>query len=297
MQLITYKDKNTDQQVVGVLSSDGSKAEPLSSFGISAGSMIELIQQADMDTVRNISRRAEDKERTFSLEVSSLELLSPIPEPTQDVICLGLNYGEHAAEAADYSKEAFSSEKLHPVYFSKRVTRSQGTNQAIPAYPELTQRLDYEAELAVIIGKDAKNVPADKVSEYIFGYTVLNDVSARDLQTTHKQWYLGKSLDGFTPMGPAITTADEIAFPPKLQIRSYVNGELRQNDTTDHLIFGIDYIIAELSRGMTLQAGTIISTGTPKGVGMGFDPTRFLNHGDEVICEIEKIGRLINYID
>jgi 2-keto-4-pentenoate hydratase/2-oxohepta-3-ene-1,7-dioic acid hydratase in catechol pathway len=158
------------------------------------------------------------------------------------------------------------------------------------------ERLDYEAELAIIIGKTAKNVKAEDAGDYIFGYTVLNDVSARVLQTTHKQWYFGKSLDGFTPIGPCITTADEIAFPPALKISATVNGELRQDATTDLLITGIPAIIEELSSGMTLLPGTIIATGTPAGVGMGFDPPKFLKAGDVVECTIEKIGTLRNTV-
>jgi 2-keto-4-pentenoate hydratase/2-oxohepta-3-ene-1,7-dioic acid hydratase in catechol pathway len=158
------------------------------------------------------------------------------------------------------------------------------------------ERLDYEAELAVIIGRTARNLSAAEAPAHIFGYTVLNDVSARDLQTAHKQWYFGKSLDGFTPMGPCIVTADEISFPPRLAIRSYVNGELRQNSTTDLLITGIADILAELSSGITLLPGTILATGTPAGVGMGFDPPKFLRPGDVVECEIEGIGTLRNTV-
>lgn len=158
------------------------------------------------------------------------------------------------------------------------------------------QDLDYEAELAVIIGKEAKNVPAAQVRNYIFGYTVINDVSARTLQTRHKQWYFGKSLDGFLPMGPCITTAEELPYPPRLSIQSRVNGQLRQDSNTECMIFDIDHIVSELSAGMTLKAGTIISTGTPAGVGMGFDPPRFLNPGDIVECSIEGIGTLVNRV-
>ena len=157
--------------------------------------------------------------------------------------------------------------------------------------------LDYEAELAVIIGKDAKNVKAEDAEDYIFGYTILNDMSARNLQTRHTQWYFGKSLDGFTPMGPAIVTADEIVYPPKLKIQSLINGEVRQDSNTELLIFDIGYVIEELSRGMTLKAGSIISTGTPQGVGMGFVPPKFLHKGDVIECRIEKLGSLINQIE
>ena len=156
--------------------------------------------------------------------------------------------------------------------------------------------MDYEAELAVIIGKDAKSVPISEVKNYIFGYTVINDVSARTLQTRHKQWYFGKSLDGFLPMGPCIVTAEEFPYPPRLSIQSRVNGELRQDSSTELMIFGIDHVVSELSAGMTLKAGTIIATGTPAGVGMGFDPPRFLKPGDVVECSIEGIGTLVNRV-
>ena len=167
----------------------------------------------------------------------------------------------------------------------------------IEAHTDLVQKLDYECELAVVLGKDAKDVPAGQTKDYVFGYTILNDVSARDVQTAHKQWYFGKSLDGFTPMGPCIVTADEFdTYPPALPIRSRVNGELRQDSNTKLQIFDIDHVIHELSQGMTLKAGTIIATGTPAGVGMGMDPPQFLHPGDTVQCEIEGIGTLTNTV-
>ena len=214
----------------------------------------------------------------------------------QDVICLGINYMAHAEESARYKKEAFGGERPFAVYFSKRVSEATGTGAEIPSHKELVQDLDYEAELAVIIGKDAKNVPVSEVKNYIFGYTVINDVSARTLQTRHKQWYFGKSLDGFLPMGPCIVTAEEFPYPPRLSIQSRVNGELRQDSSTELMIFGIDHVVSELSAGMTLKAGTIIATGTPAGVGMGFDPPRFLKPGDVVECSIEGIGTLVNRV-
>lgn len=156
--------------------------------------------------------------------------------------------------------------------------------------------LDYEVELAVIIKKDAKNISQEEAFDYVFGYTIINDISARNLQTRHKQWYFGKSLDGFLPMGPYLVTEDVFERPPVLKISSKVNGEVRQNATTDLLIFGISHVIAELSQGMTLKAGTIIAMGTPSGVGMGFIPPKFLRAGDCVSCSIEGIGTLTNYI-
>ena len=253
---------------------------------------------ADMNALIEASKeKLEDaiKEAKNKISLSDVTLLAPIPRPKQDVICLGINYKAHADEAERYS-DAFKKERPIPIYFSKRVTEAVAPDGFIESHPGLVERLDYEAELAVIIGKKAKHVKAEDAADYIFGYTVLNDVSARLLQTTHKQWYFGKGLDGFTPMGPCITSADEIAFPPALQISSHINGELRQDSVTDLLITSIADIIEELSSGMTLMPGTIIATGTPSGVGMGFDPPKFLKSGDVVECSIEGIGTLRNVV-
>ena len=259
---------------------------------------VHVLPYADMDALIRAGRTELDAavQAAETLPLSEVTLLAPIPRPRQDVICLGINYHAHAEEAARYSAESFTKERPIPIYFSKRVTEAVAPDGFIESHPGLVERLDYEAELAIIIGKTAKNVKAEDAGDYIFGYTVLNDVSARVLQTTHKQWYFGKSLDGFTPIGPCITTADEIAFPPALKISASVNGELRQDATTDLLITGIPAIIEELTSGMTLLPGTIIATGTPAGVGMGFDPPKFLKAGDVVECTIEKIGTLRNTV-
>ena len=230
------------------------------------------------------------------INVEETETLAPIPNPKQDIICLGINYMAHAEESARYKKEAFGGDRPFAVYFSKRANECVATEGNIPSYPELVDSLDYECELAVIIGKDAKNVSEENAFDYVFGYTILNDVSARNLQTRHKQWYFGKSLDGFCPMGPDIITEDEFDRPPVLTIQSYINGELRQNINTGLLIFDIPHVISELSQGTTLKAGTIISMGTPAGVGMGFQPPKFLKKGDVIECRIEKIGSLKNYV-
>lgn len=230
------------------------------------------------------------------INVEETETLAPIPNPKQDIICLGINYMAHAEESARYKKEAFGGDRPFAVYFSKRANECVATEGNIPSYPELVDSLDYECELAVIIGKDAKNVSEENAFDYVFGYMILNDVSARNLQTRHKQWYFGKSLDGFCPMGPDIITEDEFDRPPVLTIQSYINGELRQNSNTGLLIFDIPHVISELSQGTTLKAGTIISMGTPAGVGMGFQPPKFLKKGDVIECRIEKIGSLKNYV-
>lgn len=230
------------------------------------------------------------------INVEETETLAPIPNPKQDIICLGINYMAHAEESARYKKEAFGGDRPFAVYFSKRANECVATEGNIPSYPELVDSLDYECELAVIIGKNAKNVSEENAFDYVFGYTILNDISARNLQTRHKQWYFGKSLDGFCPMGPDIITEDEFDRPPVLTIQSYINGELRQNSNTGLLIFNIPHVISELSQGTTLKAGTIISMGTPAGVGMGFQPPKFLKKGDVIECRIEKIGSLKNYV-
>lgn len=278
MKLVTFLHNGV--QKVGVLSADEQAVAPLP-----YSDMLSLIEA-------NALSAADAAE---SVPLSAVTLLAPIPRPRQDVICLGINYKAHADEAEQYSTE-FKKERTIPIYFSKRVTEAVAPGGFIESHPGLVERLDYEAELAVIIGKTCRNVPAEQAADYIFGYTVLNDVSARVLQTSHKQWYFGKSLDGFTPIGPCITTADEIPFPPRLKISAAVNGETRQDSTTDLLITGIADIIAELSSGMTLLPGTIIATGTPSGVGMGFDPPKFLKPGDVVECRIEQIGTLRNTV-
>lgn len=281
MKLVTYL--HDGRESVGLLEVDSVRPLPFADMN----ALIEA-PRAQLEAAVQAAGAA--------LPLSTVTLLAPIPRPRQDVICLGINYRAHADESTRYDAAAFGGERPVPIYFSKRVSEAVPPQGYIESHPGLVERLDYEAELAVIIGRTARNVAAADVADYIFGYTVLNDVSARLLQTTHKQWYFGKGLDGFTPMGPCITTADEISFPPALAISSRVNGEPRQDSTTDLLITGIADIIAELSSGMTLLPGTIIATGTPAGVGMGFDPPKFLKPGDVVECSIENIGTLRNTV-
>ena len=222
-------------------------------------------------------------------------LLAPIPHPEQDVICLGMNFSDHTKEAARFHPTMVREN--YAVYFSKRVNEAVPDGGVIDSHPDVTRQLDYEAEIAFILSRDAYRVPADRAEEYVFGYTLLNDVSAREVQTRHKQFYLGKSLDTFTPMGPCIVTADVFSFPPEIGLRCYVNDELRQSGSTAQWIYGIGDVIADLSAGMTLKAGTIISMGTPAGVGMGFTPPKFLQKGDVVRCEADGIGTLTNFVE
>ena len=239
----------------------------------------------------------EDVLRGAAVNVDELQLCAPIVHPRQDVVCLGINYDAHAYEAGRFSDEAFGGERPYTIYFSKRVSRATATKELVPSYKGLVDSLDYECELGVVLGKDCKGVTKEEAKQYIFGYTIINDISARNLQTRHKQWYLGKSLDGFTPMGPCIVTADEIGDEQSLEISCTVNGELRQSSNTKYMIQTVCGAISELSQGMTLQAGTIIATGTPAGVGMGMQPPQFLQTGDVVECRIAKIGVLTNTID
>lgn len=275
-------------------SSDGQVLYPIPSV-TSINDLISRGVLVDLESLKSASENADDP-LLKPLPLSEAELLAPIPHPLQDVVCLGLNYASHREEAARFSDTAFGGERPYPIFFAKRVNTAPGPEGTIPSYPGLVEKLDYECELAVILGKDAFGVAPEQVKDYIFGYTVLNDVSARTLQTRHKQWYFGKSLDGFTPMGPCIVTADEIAYPPALAIRCRVGGELRQDSNTENLLTTIDEIVSMLTQGMTLKAGTIIATGTPAGVGMGMQPPCFLKSGDKVECEIEGIGNLVNYV-
>lgn len=261
--------------------------------------MNDFISRANYETravLRSLSQNL-DAFNGASVCLDKVKLLAPIVHPRQDVICLGINYAAHAREAGDFSREAFGGERPYTIYFSKRVNRATATGETIPSYEGLVDSLDYEVELGVVLGKDVKGVSEDEALDSVFGYTIINDVSARNLQTRHKQWYLGKSLDGFAPMGPCIVTAEEFENVQALDICCYVNGELRQSSNTSLMIQTVAGAIAELSQGMTLQAGTIIATGTPAGVGMGMKPPTFLKKGDKIICEIAGIGQLCNTVE
>ncbi|MDI6805768.1 MAG: fumarylacetoacetate hydrolase family protein [Candidatus Bathyarchaeia archaeon] len=220
--------------------------------------------------------------------LSETTLLAPITFPPK-IICLGLNYRDHAAEQnAPIPDE--------PIIFLKPHTTIIGPNERI-VKPSFVNQLDYEAELAIVIGKKAKNVRVSEAKSYIFGYTIMNDVSARDIQFKDKQWTRGKSFDTFAPIGPCIATVNQIEDAINLSIRTWVNGELRQNSTTKNMVFTVEEILHHLSRVMTLEPCDIIATGTPAGVGFAIKPKpKFLQIGDVVRIEIEKIGVLENMV-
>jgi len=227
--------------------------------------------------------------------IASVTLLAPIPRVRRNVMCLGLNYVEHAKESAEARGREFKQHQ-HPVFFTKATHAINGPEAAIPFDAAVSEQIDYEAELAVIIGRGGKNISSANALDHVFGYTCLNDVSARDLQTQHSQFFKGKSLDGACPIGPWIITADEIPDPQQLNITCRVNGVTKQDSNTRYMIFNIPTIIEILSRGMTLDAGDIIATGTPSGVGFARKPPEFLKPGDVVEVEIEQIGVLRNRV-
>jgi len=225
--------------------------------------------------------------------IDMVKLLAPIYNPKRNIFCVGKNYSEHIREL-DPDERKKVNDAGYPAFFTKATNTVTGPYDSIPLHENLTAEVDYEAELGVIIGKRCSDIKAENAYDYVFGYTIINDVTARDLQKKHLQWFKGKSLDGFCPMGPWIVTKDEIEDPMNLNITCRVNGELRQNSNTCNMIESISSLISNLSKGLTLEPGDILATGTPSGVGMGFNPPKFLKKGDVVRIEIEKIGYIEN---
>ncbi len=259
--------------------------ELIASGSESWGRLAARIQQAAAGEVPAPAKYAADVVRWHA----------PIRRPTKNIICLGLNYSSHVKESAQARGREVKIPD-HPVFFTKSPTTVNGPFDPIPWDPSITEQVDYEAELGVVIGVGGKNISRAKALEHVFGYTVINDVSARDLQMRHLQWFKGKSLDGFCPMGPVIVTADEFGDPQAKKIGTRVNGIQKQNSTTGNMIFPVDVIIEALSKGMTIEAGDVIATGTPEGVGLGRTPQEWLKDGDLVETEIEGIGVLRNQI-
>ncbi len=239
--------------------------------------------------------RAEQAAET-ALPLAGLRLLAPIGEPRRNILCLGMNYAAHAAESLRAKNQPVVMPTV-PVIFTKATTAVTGPTSDLHLDFGLTTQYDWEVELGFVIGKRGKNIPRAQALEYVFGYTVINDVSARDVQNNHGgQFFRGKSFDETCPMGPWIVTADEIADPHALSLRCTVNGVLKQESTTADFIFDIPAMIEWLSRGMTLLPGDVISTGTPSGVGFARTPAEFLKPGDVVVCEVEGVGKIENKI-
>ena len=229
------------------------------------------------------------------ISLADVRLLAPV-HPKKDVVAVGRNYRDHAAEFSASGFDASERQVVpdHPVIFTKATTSVIGPDDPIVLANDPTGTTDYEGEMAVVIGKPARNVSEDQALEHVFGWTIVNDVTARDLQKRHVQWFVGKSPDTFCPMGPWIVTRDELPDIEKSWMRTTVNGELRQEAPIDALIFGVENLIVTLSEVMTLEPGDVIATGTGKGVGIGFDPPIYLQGGDVVEVSIDRIGTLRN---
>jgi 2-keto-4-pentenoate hydratase/2-oxohepta-3-ene-1,7-dioic acid hydratase in catechol pathway len=262
--------------------------------GTPPASLLELIQRGP-DTWKRMRDVLGESPDGRGHALDAIRWHAPIPRPLKNVFCVGRNYAAHVKEgAAAFGREA----KLPtiPVFFTKAPTTVNGPFDDVPRHHGAATQTDWEAELGVIIGRTGRNITRADSLGHIFGYTVINDVTARDLQTAHTQWFKGKSLDGSCPMGPVVATADEFGDPQSKRVQCRVNGVSKQDATTADMIFPIDAIIEALSRGLTLEPGDIIATGTPEGVGMGRTPQEFLNDGDIVETEVEGIGVMRNRI-
>ena len=259
-----------------------------------AGTLEALVQAGDEAThsvwaLAQQARVADCACRPFS----EVRPQAPIPVPRRNILCLGKNYLEHAQEIAEKMKLSAEAPR-QPIIFTKATTAVIAPGEPIPAYQAYTSKLDYEAELALVIGTGGRDITPEQAWDHVFGYTAINDVSARDLQKSHYQWFRAKSLDGFAPMGPVLVHRSMMPEPEDIEVKCFVNGELRQSDTFDRLIFDVPTMISVLSAGMTLLPGDIIATGTPAGVGMGFTPPKYLQPGDEVVVDVTGVGELRN---
>jgi 2-keto-4-pentenoate hydratase/2-oxohepta-3-ene-1,7-dioic acid hydratase in catechol pathway len=283
MRFARFSMGSTEQ--IGIVDVEKSVIRPL---GAAVQNMVQVITQ----TAELTSAAASSEE----IPLAQVTLLAPII-PRRNVFCVGKNYREHAKEFAGSGYEAGAVKGAeideYPAVFSKPPSTIVASGDDVQLHAHVTQSVDYEAELAVIIGKGGRDIKVENALDHVFGYTIVNDVTARDRQRHHKQWFLGKSLDTFCPMGPWITTADEVQSD-QLEVKCWVNGELRQKANTRDLIFSIPTLIATISAGLALEPGDVIATGTPAGVGIGFTPARFLKEGDEVKIAITDMGTLTN---
>ncbi|HYH31012.1 MAG TPA: fumarylacetoacetate hydrolase family protein [Pseudonocardia sp.] len=287
MKLVNFR--NGASRGLGVLDEGRHAVRRIEYAGRPAEELLPLLEDWDPEAVRAVGD---------PVALSAVELLAPIPRPARNVFCVGKNYHDHSAEFAssgyDATDRGAAVPKL-PIFFTKPSTTVIGPGVEIDPHRELTSSLDYEVELTVVIGRGGRGIPRERAMEHVWGYTLINDVTARDLQRDHAQWFLGKSLDTFCPMGPWVVTADELDGADVI-VETLVNGELRQHANLRDLIFDIPTLISTLSAGMTLEPGDLLATGTPAGVGLGFDPPRFLQPGDEVCVRATGLGELRNRI-
>ncbi len=262
------------------------------------GSMQSLIEGGEeaLNSLRVLVSEAEDGGHGDAITSADAPLMAPIPAPKKNVMCVGRNYREHIAEG-EKAQNIKVGVTEHPVFFTKPPTSIVPPDGDVLTFPQLSEKTDYEVELAVIIGKPGRNISKADAYDHIFGYTILNDITARDIQRQHGgQYFKGKGLDGSCPLGPIIVTADAVSDPHALDISLSVNGEQRQKGVTADMIFDIPTLIASVSEGLTLESGDIIATGTPSGVGYAMDPPKCLKNGDVVVCEVSEIGTLRNTV-
>ena len=295
MKLATYSPLPSGQPRPGLVIEDHRLVDIPAALGADkdTGTMLGIIQAgpAMLDRLRNL----EKSPPASMAKLTEVKLHAPIPRPIKNVFCVGWNYLEHFDEGAKKLQDNRELPK-YPVFFSKATTAVTGPFDNVPFDARVSTSLDWEVELGMIIGTTGKDITEADAMRHVFGYTVINDVSWRDLQRRHGgQWHKGKSLDGTCPMGPWIVTADSID-PNNLRVTCRVNGVTKQDSNTKHLYFKLPRLIAELSAGMTLEAGDVISTGTPEGVGFARNPPEFMKPGDLLETEIERIGVLRNPI-
>jgi len=280
--------RHAGERRVGIVSEDGQSIAPIALS----------VEEAERGVAALIGKDLPALETLSPLPLSEVELEAPIPQPFRNIFCVGKNYHAHARE---FSRSGFDSSAAqgevpaHPIIFSKVPETVIATGEPVVIDPEISEAIDYEAELAVIIGREGRGIRAEDAMDYVWGYTIVNDVTARDLQGRYSQWLIGKSQDTFCPMGPFAVTADEIDLSDTA-VMTWVNGEERQNANTRDLIFDVPTIIATISAGVTLKPGDIIATGTPEGVGIGFKPPKYLGDGDVVRIDISGIGTLENRV-
>lgn len=294
MRLVTFTTKDTAGPAVGAADGAGRVCD-LSGI---APDMNGLIAGGSQALTRARDRIAGSTDGDW-LAADEIRLHAPIPRPAKNLLCVGKNYHAHAKEfqGSGFDKSSTGTDVPDlPIIFTKPATSVIGPGDPVPSALDSTHTTDYEGELGVVIGPGGRGIAVADAYDHVFGYTIVNDVTAREIQRRHAQWFLGKSLDGFCPMGPAIVTADEVADVTELRLTTKVNGELRQDTRVSRLIFDIPTLIETISAGMTLEPGDIISTGTPEGVGIGFKPPKYLKPGDVVRIEIDCLGVLENPI-
>ena len=292
MKLVTFE--RAGVQNIGIIDPESNRIWPIGDRIDNGGDkMLALIK--NYASVRDRLTTQGD-----SIDMAGVTIVAPIPRPARNIFCVGKNYFEHAQEFTQSGFDATSKrgENVpdHPIIFTKPSTTVIGPDAAVLTHSAVTEQLDYEAELALVIGKGGRGITKAQAFDHVFGYTIANDITGRDMQLKHRQWFLGKSLDTSCPLGPWIATADEIDAE-NLGIKCWINGELRQDANTKDLIFDIPTIIETISAGLTLEPGDIISTGTPAGVGVGFKPPRFLKAGDTMKIEVDGLGSLSNTLE